>query len=84
MRVADALEVAELLLSDQPEWTPARVREVVAQGQERVVNLSRPVPVYLLYFTAFVDPDGTLHLRPDIYGRDERVLSALDPPSPDA
>ena len=80
VRVADALGVAELLLSDQPEWTRARIREVVARGEERVVNLSRPVPVYLLYFTAFVDPDGTLHLRPDIYGRDDRVLSALDPP----
>lgn len=84
VRLEQALEVADHLLADQPEWTPARIRQVVAEGEERRVNLSAPVPVYLLYFTAFVDPDGTLHLRPDIYQRDARVRWAITAPPPDA
>jgi len=40
--------------------------------------------VYLLYFTSFVEADGTVHFRPDVYGRDDAVLRALDgdPPGP--
>lgn len=84
IRVERALELAAFLLADQEEWTPARIRQVVAGGVERSVNLSAPVPVYLLYFTAFVETDGTVHFRPDIYGRDAAVLRALDgdPPGP--
>jgi murein L,D-transpeptidase YcbB/YkuD len=82
VRLEGVLQFTEHLLSDQPEWTPARIRQVVADGIERRVNLRQPVPVYLLYFTAFVDPDGTLHLRPDLYQRDERVRSASVTPIP--
>ena len=82
VRLEDVLQFAERLLSDQPEWTAARIWQVAAGGVERRVNLREPVPVYLLYFTAFVDPDGTLHLRPDLYQRDERVRSASVAPIP--
>lgn len=84
IRLENPLELAEYLLSDQLEWNPDRIRQVVAQGQERSVNLREPVPVYLLYFTAFVEDDGTVHFRSDIYGRDGAVLNALngDPPGP--
>jgi murein L,D-transpeptidase YcbB/YkuD len=84
VRLERALEVADQLLSDQPEWTPDRIRRVVAERRERRVDLSHPVPVYLLYFTAFVEPDGTLHLRPDIYRRDGPILSALHGRRPDS
>jgi len=84
IRLERPLELADFLLSDQSEWNPSRIRSAVAGGVERSVNLSAPVPVYLLYFTAFVEEDGTVHFRPDIYGRDARVLAALDgdPPGP--
>lgn len=78
VRLERAIDLAEALLRDRPEWPPARIREVVSEGAERRVDLTRPVPVYLLYFTAFVESDGTLHLRPDIYGRDAELRAALD------
>ncbi len=41
------------------------------------VTLDKPVPVYLVYFTARVDDDGRLVTFGDIYGNDDRVMSAL-------
>lgn len=84
IRLEKPLELAEYLLSDQTEWNPARIRQVVADGRERSVNLSAPVAVYLLYFTAFVDDQGSLQLRPDIYGRDTAVRAALSGAPPQA
>ncbi|MBT8335208.1 MAG: L,D-transpeptidase family protein [Gemmatimonadetes bacterium] len=78
IRVENALDLAEFLLADQPGWTAQRIRDVVAGGVERSVNLTAPLPVYLLYFTAFVAADGTLHFRDDIYSRDGAVLRALN------
>ena len=48
------------------------------RGEERAVPLPRPIPVYLLYWTAWVDEDGTIQFRGDVYGRDERTNRAFD------
>lgn len=83
IRVENPMELARLLLSDDPNWTPERIASVVAGGVERTVNLPAPVPVHLLYLTAFVDEEGSIHFRDDLYGRDPVVRSALhaDPPA---
>ena len=82
IRVEDPMELAEYLLADQPEWSRARMDEVVQAGVERSVRLTRGVPVHLLYWTAWSDADGVVHFRDDIYGRDGTVGAALaaDPP----
>jgi hypothetical protein len=43
----------------------------------RTISLADPIPVYLVYLTAWVAPDGGLNFRNDIYGRDARLDSAL-------
>jgi len=40
-------------------------------GNERSVTLTAPVPVHIIYLTAFVAPDGSLNFARDIYGHDE-------------
>ena len=42
----------------------------MARPDTQVVTLRTPVPVYLVYITAWVTPEGELHFAPDIYGRD--------------
>lgn len=84
IRVEDPLDLAAFLLADQPEWSRRRIDEVVALGQERTVTLTRPVPVHLLYWTAWADFDGTLHFRTDVYGRDGTVRRGLDSSPPGA
>jgi hypothetical protein len=57
-------------------WSESRVKKLIG-GKERYVYLPKPLPVYLEYFTAFVDESGALQLRDDVYGYSRRVKAAL-------
>jgi len=76
MRVEYPLELAALLLKDQG-WTRERIDSQVATGQQRVINLARPVPVHVTYITAWADETGSVEFRRDVYGRDQHVIQAL-------
>ncbi|HEX2138681.1 MAG TPA: L,D-transpeptidase family protein [Woeseiaceae bacterium] len=84
IRLEHPLELAELLLSSTEAWRRPDIDRALASGRETIVKLPRPIPVHLLYWTAWADED-TVHFRDDIYGRDERVLRELRkaPPGPD-
>ncbi len=79
IRVEQPMALAELLLGDS-NWTAAALDSAVALGTEQAIPLARPVPVFVLYWTAWVAEDGVLHFRPDVYGRDTDILAALDAP----
>ena len=49
----------------------------MAEGRELTIRLPEPVPIHILYWTAFVDDEGHLQLREDIYGRDAALRAAL-------
>jgi L,D-transpeptidase YcbB len=76
VRVDDAFRFAETVLGRANGWTEQRVKKLIG-GKERYVYLPKPLPVYLEYFTAFVDESGTLQLRDDVYGYSRRVKAAL-------
>ena len=76
VRVEDPRELARLVL-DSGEWSPAAIDAAIAAKATRNVLLQRKIPVYMLYWTAFVDPDGTVEFRDDVYGRDKRLADAL-------
>lgn len=76
VRLEQPAQLAELLLADQG-WTPERIRAAVATGVETVVNLEKPIPVYISYITAFLGVDGQMHYRRDVYGRDKTLIAAL-------
>ena len=80
VRVADAVGLAGWVLEDTAGWSPERIGQAVASGRETRVDLAVQVPVHILYFTAVADPDGSLRLIHDVYGRDARLISALDMP----
>ena len=79
IRVEKPFELAEILLGDAG-WTQQRFQEVLDSGETRTVNLSKPMPVLLLYWTAEVGADGTVHFYEDVYERDAAVAAALDAP----
>lgn len=78
IRLEEPRELALWLLRGQSEWTPSRVDRAMRAGREETARIPRPVPVHLLYWTAFVDADGTVQFRPDVYGRDAPVARALE------
>ena len=72
IRLPDPLGFAELLLADDPAWTRERIEQTVKDGRNRSVTLTTPLPVHLVYDTAWVDETGTVQFRDDVYRRDER------------
>ncbi len=71
VRVQDVFALAEWVARYEIGWDqPGRVQEVIEAGRPLDLNLTRPVPVYFTYITAWAEPSGAIQFRPDIYGRD--------------
>jgi murein L,D-transpeptidase YcbB/YkuD len=62
------------LLMQQPVDT---INQAIAMGSTTLNNLPAPVPVFVVYQTAFVDTDGTLQFCPDFYNRDAGIWQLL-------
>ena len=71
IRLEKPLELAAYLLRKDPAWTPDKIRTAIERPREQVVQLATPLSVYVLYWTAWVEADGTIHFRPDLYERDK-------------
>jgi murein L,D-transpeptidase YcbB/YkuD len=82
IRIERPVDLAEYLLESDPEWTRERILATFDSGETRVVRISEPIQVHLLYVTAWVESGGTVHFRDDIYERDERLYMALNEPPP--
>jgi len=76
IRLERPMDLAHALLKDS-EWTPEKLQEAVASGEQKSITLPHPLPVHLLYFTAWVDKDGTIEFRRDVYGHDAKLAKAL-------
>ena len=77
IRLERPLDLAQLLLSGNAGWQPSRIEEYVADYQPRTISLETPWQVHLLYWTSWVDVDGVLQFRVDLYDRDRQLLEAL-------
>jgi murein L,D-transpeptidase YcbB/YkuD len=77
IRVENAQALANYLLSDSQVWTPEMLLKNLEKGQRRVVHVPNPITIHLLYMTAWVDDNGILQFREDIYQRDNRLDKAL-------
>ena len=65
--------MAEYLLSSQPGWNRERIDDVLAGGANTRISLNETLNVHLIYQTVWMDKNGRVQFRPDIYGRDERI-----------
>lgn len=74
IRLPRPIEFAAVVLRDDPNWNQARIDSVLKGGVNTPVRLARPIPVHLVYRTAWVDDAGTVQFRDDVYGRDKRAL----------
>ena len=76
IRVEQPVRLATTLLQGKRRWTDGDVMQIIASRENRAVFLSRKIPVYMLYLTAWVDDAGRVHFRDDVYGRDLLVRKA--------
>jgi murein L,D-transpeptidase YcbB/YkuD len=80
MRVQDPVKYAEvLLLMVRPGegYTQDRIHRMFG-AHEADIQFPTFIPVHLTYQTAFVDDQGKLEFREDIYGRDQALLAILN------
>ncbi|HUW73604.1 MAG TPA: L,D-transpeptidase family protein [Methyloceanibacter sp.] len=79
MRVQNPDQFATVLLGHDQDWTAARVNSAMHGSIDaNKVLLKQHIPVYLTYFTAQVDKDGSLKQFRDLYGHDRRMIAALN------
>jgi murein L,D-transpeptidase YcbB/YkuD len=78
VRLEKPADLAELLLKGDPVWTPGKIAAVVATKNTQRVSLSRPVSVYLLYWTAFASANGQMNFRDDPYGWDRTLAAKIE------
>jgi murein L,D-transpeptidase YcbB/YkuD len=76
VRVYNVEQVVAWILRDTPGWGYERIVSMKHTGEQMDVKLSKPVPVYLAYISAWGTPDGQVNFRPDIYGLDGASTTA--------
>lgn len=80
VRVENVRDLAVWILEGQRGWDRAAIDAAIQEGKRRDIRPAQPIPVIWTYLTGYVTPDGAVHFRPDIYGRD----GAPPAPAPDA
>ncbi|GAA3994382.1 L,D-transpeptidase family protein [Hymenobacter fastidiosus] len=73
VRVEEPLKLAEYLLRNKPGWDMQTIQDTIAERREKHVSLKEALPVYLVYFTSWVDEAGHVNFRDDIYGHDKAL-----------
>ena len=77
IRVAKPVELANLILKDDKAWNPEKIAAAMYSGIETWHPLKNKIPVYIGYFTAWVDDDGILHFYEDVYKRDNQLANLI-------
>lgn len=77
IRVSEPKKLAAHLLRHDTTWTAAKIDAAMNRNKENTVTLETPVPVFIAYFTAWVDRSGRLNFRRDVYGHDERLAKKM-------
>jgi murein L,D-transpeptidase YcbB/YkuD len=70
MRVQNVRELVYWILAETPGWSKAEIDEVIKSGERKDAKVTKPVPLYWVYVTAWATPDGVVQFRDDIYNRD--------------
>jgi len=78
IRLADPFDFAHVLLSAQSDAVEEEFDSYLKGGRESLVQFEKNVPVHLVYFTAYPEARGRIGYRADVYGRDQKLWSALE------
>jgi len=79
IRIEKPMDMAEFVMRGSKDWSIEKIKAVLKTKETTMAYLPKPIPVHILYFTAWGNGDGTVHFLEDIYRRDERLEKALQP-----
>ena len=77
VRLQRPKELANLLFKGDDTWTPDHIDDTIAAKKTVWARLDDPVPIFLMYWTAFLDVKGRTNFRPDVYGWDEQLMGLI-------
>ena len=80
IRVEDPVGLAAEVLDEPATWSRDALEAAIAEEEGRTIPLTRPLMVYVVYWTAETHPEGALHFYDDVYERDPELLAILDAP----
>ncbi len=73
IRLSQPFNLAKQVLKNNSAWIGQDLESIIASGETTTIDLEESIPVYLLYWTAWVDEKGRVHFRRDIYQRDNKI-----------
>ena len=77
IRAEDSAGLAAFVLADDSSWNESRIAAALTGSQTQTVRLREPVPVYVFYWTVWVDDGGSVQFRRDLYDIDRQLIEAL-------
>ena len=77
IRVENPKKLARYLLENNTTWTPQKIDNVLKTDVETGISVQPNMPVYIAYFTAWVDHNGKLNFRNDIYDLDNQLAKEI-------
>lgn len=84
VRLEKPIPLAKQLLATSPDWQPDAVDATIASGKTVRASLAQPIAVFLLYWTAYMTPDGQMNFRDDPYGWDKLLVQRIAASAPGA
>ena len=77
IRLQEPQKMAEWLLRNDASWNTEKIVTAMNQTTEKLVKLKDPVPVFIIYYTAWVGDDGELNFRDDVYNHDGELMKKM-------
>lgn len=77
IRLSEPQKMAEWLLRNDPEWPKEKIVSAMNQKTEKGVKLKESIPVFIIYYTAWVDHEGLLNFRDDVYKHDSELMKKM-------
>ena len=77
IRVSEPKKLAQFILRNDANWDSVKITKAMNAGKEQFYNIKESIPVFIGYFTAWVDREGKLNFRDDVYGHDKKMKERL-------
>lgn len=75
VRLEKPFELVDYLMKDNPDWDEDETQSILEAGKTRYIRVPEPLPIFITYITAWVDENGIVQFRDDIYEKDTETTN---------
>ena len=77
IRLEEPFKLAEYILKKNNMWKPKKIEKILTSEEETKIDLTEKIPIHIIYMTAWVNDEGQLQFRDDIYSRDKNLIEVF-------